>query len=150
VCLSLLGTWSGPGWVPGTSTLSQVLLSIQGASHGVCCAAAQPPAPLPATVGHPSPLRRQWWGTFIALCRLRGCTLPTASTYTAAGQILVDTPYANEPGFERVLGTDEGRRAVGKHNVLLRLAVRAGGGDGAWRRADKYICNVNDASCACE
>jgi hypothetical protein len=30
VCLSLLGTWSGPGWVPGTSTLSQVLLSIQG------------------------------------------------------------------------------------------------------------------------
>ena len=29
VCLSLLGTWSGPGWVPGTSTLLQVLLSIQ-------------------------------------------------------------------------------------------------------------------------
>lgn len=24
VCLSLLGTWSGPGWVPGVSTLSQV------------------------------------------------------------------------------------------------------------------------------
>ena len=30
MCLSLLGTWAGPGWVPGTSTLSQVLLSIQG------------------------------------------------------------------------------------------------------------------------
>ena len=29
VCLSLLGTWSGPGWVPGKSTLLQVLLSIQ-------------------------------------------------------------------------------------------------------------------------
>ena len=29
MCLSLLGTWQGPGWVPGTSTLSQVLLSIQ-------------------------------------------------------------------------------------------------------------------------
>jgi len=29
VCLSLLGTWSGPGWIPGTSTLLQVLLSIQ-------------------------------------------------------------------------------------------------------------------------
>jgi ubiquitin-protein ligase len=29
VCLSLLGTWSGPGWVPGQSTLLQVLLSIQ-------------------------------------------------------------------------------------------------------------------------
>eukprot|EP01094_Clydonella_sp_ATCC50884_P027405 TRINITY_DN7858_c0_g1_i1.p1 TRINITY_DN7858_c0_g1~~TRINITY_DN7858_c0_g1_i1.p1 ORF type:complete len:148 (+),score=43.74 TRINITY_DN7858_c0_g1_i1:279-722(+) len=29
VCLSLLGTWSGPGWVPGESTLLQVLLSIQ-------------------------------------------------------------------------------------------------------------------------
>ncbi|KAK0552846.1 hypothetical protein OC845_001514 [Tilletia horrida] len=29
VCLSLLGTWSGPGWVKGRSTLLQVLLSIQ-------------------------------------------------------------------------------------------------------------------------
>ncbi|VDB85365.1 unnamed protein product [Peniophora sp. CBMAI 1063] len=29
VCLSLLGTWSGPGWVPGRSTLLQVLISIQ-------------------------------------------------------------------------------------------------------------------------
>ena len=24
VCLSLLGTWSGPGWVPGESTILQV------------------------------------------------------------------------------------------------------------------------------
>ncbi|CDZ96453.1 Ubiquitin-conjugating enzyme [Phaffia rhodozyma] len=29
VCLSLLGTYSGPGWVPGLSTLLQVLISIQ-------------------------------------------------------------------------------------------------------------------------
>eukprot|EP00550_Attheya_septentrionalis_P000671 CAMPEP_0198287544 /NCGR_PEP_ID=MMETSP1449-20131203/6311_1 /TAXON_ID=420275 /ORGANISM="Attheya septentrionalis, Strain CCMP2084" /LENGTH=599 /DNA_ID=CAMNT_0043985505 /DNA_START=294 /DNA_END=2090 /DNA_ORIENTATION=+ len=29
VCLSLLGTWSGPGWISGESTLLQVLLSIQ-------------------------------------------------------------------------------------------------------------------------
>ena len=29
VCLSLLGTWSGPGWDPHTSTLLQVLISIQ-------------------------------------------------------------------------------------------------------------------------
>ncbi|KAJ3999011.1 hypothetical protein F5050DRAFT_1893090 [Lentinula boryana] len=29
VCLSLLGTWSGPGWVPFKSTLLQVLISIQ-------------------------------------------------------------------------------------------------------------------------
>jgi ubiquitin-protein ligase len=29
VCLSLLGTWAGPGWVPRTSTLLQVLVSIQ-------------------------------------------------------------------------------------------------------------------------
>ena len=29
VCLSLLGTWAGPGWVPETSTLSQVLLALQ-------------------------------------------------------------------------------------------------------------------------
>ena len=28
VCLSLLGTWEGPGWDPKTSTLTQVLLSI--------------------------------------------------------------------------------------------------------------------------
>ncbi|KAJ3980005.1 ubiquitin-conjugating enzyme/RWD-like protein [Lentinula detonsa] len=29
VCLSLLGTWSGPGWVPFKLTLLQVLISIQ-------------------------------------------------------------------------------------------------------------------------
>lgn len=29
VCLSLLGTWNGPGWVSGKSTLLQVLVSIQ-------------------------------------------------------------------------------------------------------------------------
>jgi len=29
VCLSLLGTWQGPGWEPGKSTLLQVLVSIQ-------------------------------------------------------------------------------------------------------------------------
>lgn len=29
VCLSLLGTWKGPGWIAGVSTLSQVLMSIQ-------------------------------------------------------------------------------------------------------------------------
>ncbi|WWC92891.1 uncharacterized protein L201_007853 [Kwoniella dendrophila CBS 6074] len=28
VCLSLLGTWSGPGWISGQSTLLQVLISI--------------------------------------------------------------------------------------------------------------------------
>ena len=30
VCLSLLGTWTGPGWKPADSTLLQVLVSIQG------------------------------------------------------------------------------------------------------------------------
>ncbi|KAA0162414.1 hypothetical protein FNF31_03213 [Cafeteria roenbergensis] len=30
VCLSLLGTWTGPSWSPGQSTLAQVLLAIQG------------------------------------------------------------------------------------------------------------------------
>lgn len=30
VCLSLLGTWTGPGWIANKSTLLQVLVSIQG------------------------------------------------------------------------------------------------------------------------
>ena len=30
VCLSLLGTWEGEGWTPDKSTLTQVLVSIQG------------------------------------------------------------------------------------------------------------------------
>jgi ubiquitin-protein ligase len=30
VCLSLLGTWSGPSWDPETSTLLQLLVSLQG------------------------------------------------------------------------------------------------------------------------
>jgi len=29
VCLSLLGTWKGPGWIPETSTLLQLLVSLQ-------------------------------------------------------------------------------------------------------------------------
>jgi ubiquitin-protein ligase len=29
VCLSLLGTWNGPGWVSGESTILQILISIQ-------------------------------------------------------------------------------------------------------------------------
>lgn len=35
VCQSLLGTWSGPGWVAGKSTLLQVLLSLQSLVLGV-------------------------------------------------------------------------------------------------------------------
>mmetsp|Transcript_22327 Transcript_22327/g.36527 ORF Transcript_22327/g.36527 Transcript_22327/m.36527 type:complete len:387 (+) Transcript_22327:757-1917(+) len=35
VCLSILGTWSGPGWEPRYSTLTQVLLSIQAMILGV-------------------------------------------------------------------------------------------------------------------
>ena len=35
VCLSLLGTWSGPRWNPQHSTLLQVLVSIQGLILGV-------------------------------------------------------------------------------------------------------------------
>ncbi|KAL3921596.1 MAG: hypothetical protein SGILL_002668 [Bacillariaceae sp.] len=30
ICLSLLGTWQGPGWIPNKSTFLQVLVSIQG------------------------------------------------------------------------------------------------------------------------
>ena len=30
VCLSLLGTWSGPGWDPESSTMLQLLVSVQG------------------------------------------------------------------------------------------------------------------------
>jgi len=30
VCLSILGTWAGPGWNGAYSTLLQILVSIQG------------------------------------------------------------------------------------------------------------------------
>lgn len=35
VCLSLLGTWSGPGWNPALSNLSEVILAILGQIMGV-------------------------------------------------------------------------------------------------------------------
>jgi baculoviral IAP repeat-containing protein 6 len=35
VCLSLLGTWEGPGWKPSQSSLLQVLVSIQGLVLGM-------------------------------------------------------------------------------------------------------------------
>jgi len=65
VCLSLLGTWAGPGWVAGTSTLLQVLISIQSL-------------------------------------------------------ILVAEPYFNEPGYERELGTESGRKNSNKYNETIR------------------------------
>lgn len=36
VCLSLLGTWSGPSWDPKVSTLLQVLVSIQRSVNLSC------------------------------------------------------------------------------------------------------------------
>lgn len=65
VCLSLLGTWSGPSWT-STSTILQVLVSIQSL-------------------------------------------------------ILVPDPYFNEPGFERNLGTEAGKRASAHYNARARL-----------------------------
>jgi len=56
VCLSLLGTWNGPGWDPKTSSILQLLLSVQAL-------------------------------------------------------VLVEEPYYNEPGFEKLKGTAEGTRA---------------------------------------
>jgi ubiquitin-protein ligase len=35
VCLSILGTWNGPSWIPGESTLLQVFISIQSMILGV-------------------------------------------------------------------------------------------------------------------
>ena len=65
VCLSLLGTWTGPGWVAGTSTLLQVLISIQSL-------------------------------------------------------ILVPDPYFNEPGYEREMRTEGGRKHSEKYNESIR------------------------------
>jgi ubiquitin-protein ligase len=69
VCLSLLGTWSGgrgEGWIPGTSTLSQVLFSIQSL-------------------------------------------------------ILVENPYFNEPGYERIMGSTKGNMETRNYNIRRRL-----------------------------
>ena len=65
VCLSLLGTWEGPGWVPNQSTFLQVLVSIQGL-------------------------------------------------------ILVADPYFNEPGYERLGNTPNGRKQSEAYNVNIR------------------------------
>merc|ERR1712146_429487 len=54
VCLSLLGTWQGPGWDPQMSTMLQVFLSIQA-------------------------------------------------------MIMCNEPIANEPGWEKKIGTDKGK-----------------------------------------
>jgi len=68
VCLSLLGTWSGDSgenWNAKTSTLLQVLVSIQSL-------------------------------------------------------ILVDEPYFNEPGYEKTMGTEEGKKASEQYNKNVR------------------------------
>jgi len=68
VCLSLLNTWSGAqgeNWDPKSSSILQVLVSIQS-------------------------------------------------------QIFVEDPYFNEPGFERQLGTETGKRDSAKYNDKLK------------------------------
>lgn len=74
VCLSLLGTWSGPSWT-SASTILQVLVSIQSL-------------------------------------------------------ILVPDPYFNEPGFERAIGTELGKRSSLQYNQRVQVdcahyAIRA-------------------------
>lgn len=72
VCLSILGTYSGPSpdvseqWNPSTSTLLQVFTSIQA-------------------------------------------------------QILIETPYFNEPGYENSMKTDLGKSQSNKYNQNVRL-----------------------------
>lgn len=71
VCLSILGTWSGSQqekWNKGTSTLLQVLVSIQSL-------------------------------------------------------ILVENPYFNEPGYERDMHTENGKRKSNQYNQLRQVAT---------------------------
>ena len=68
VCLSLLGTWAGPGWDPVRSTLLQVLISIQSL-------------------------------------------------------IMVGDPFFNEPGFQSMMGTPQGKRANDGYNCTVREAT---------------------------
>jgi len=65
VCLSLLGTWAGPGWDPATSTILQVLVSIQAL-------------------------------------------------------ILVKDPFFNEPGFEGMQNTPQGKAESTRYNRDIR------------------------------
>ncbi|KAG1669885.1 hypothetical protein FOA52_002411 [Chlamydomonas sp. UWO 241] len=65
VCLSLLGTWSGPSWQPGTSTLLQVLLSI-------------------------------------------------------SAMIIVPDPFFNEPSYERMMSTPQGKAQSKAYNEGIR------------------------------
>jgi hypothetical protein len=88
VCLSLLGTWSGPGWEPDVSTLSQV-----------CGVAAVDTTNLLPTVYAAQVL------------------------ISVQSQIMNDQPYFNEPSYEGIAGTDNGKRCVAKHNTQIRLGT---------------------------
>jgi ubiquitin-protein ligase len=71
VCLSILGTWSGPAWIPGQSSLCQVLISIQSFILGE------------------------------------------------------SQPYGNEPGYERMLNTADGKKASEAYNRQQRYNTLA-------------------------
>jgi len=68
VCLSLLGTWSGPSWDPKTSSLLQVLVSIQSL-------------------------------------------------------ILVADPFFNEPGYQKIEGTPNGRTQSINYNKNIQAGT---------------------------
>ena len=78
VCLSLLGTWAGPGWVPGTSTLYQVLLSIQSLILNRCPIENEPSfeAPTPqACAANPTARTTHMLRALVYNCEVRLATL---------------------------------------------------------------------------
>ncbi len=95
MCLSLLGTWSGPSWVPGESTILQVWPLGWKTSRRMPLSPACPHCPhaLVARRRMPSHI-----SILHALTITHACRCPCAQVLVSIqSMILVEDPYFNEP-----------------------------------------------------
>jgi hypothetical protein len=129
VCLSLLGTWSGPSWQPGISTLLQVggagcsaarlhagcivhgpgLLAAHEKAHEPCIATVQSAGSTPhLTTSPPGPPPPP------------ACPPLLQVLISIQSMIFVSDPYFNEPGHESYMKTTRGQQASADYNGTLR------------------------------
>lgn len=117
VCLSLLGTWSGPSWIPGSSTLLQVWADTERARNRGATVWGFSPS---ATSLSPSSLLPVLSMVVTALPHYA----PMQVLISIHALILVPDPYFNEPGYEQQMKTEQGKQQGNAYNQQVWAAAQ--------------------------
>jgi hypothetical protein len=129
VCLSLLGTWSGPSWNPKTSTLLQarpfctppLWAHLSAPCLSAPCLSSHrlyAHRLLPRASAHPAcAARRERARAWCSVHGERGRCLQVLVSLQA--MVFCKHPYFNEPGHERHMATARGDEASAAYNASI-------------------------------